>query len=635
MCGIAGFIDFNKMSTKETLIDMTDVLKHRGPDGKGYELFHDTIAHIGMGHTRLSILDLSHNGRQPMHEGDNSIYITLNGEIYNFQEIKIELKKIGYSFSSNTDTEVVLKSYMEWGVDCIQKFRGMFAFVIYDIPKRKIIFVRDRAGVKPLYYYWNKDLFLFASELKSFHKHENFEKSLNFGALSQFLEFGCITLSNTIFNKTFKVKPGHYLEFELDFKTFKEVKYWDAFDAYKNEKLNLSYDEIVVEVKNELKKSFEYRLVSDVPVGIFLSGGYDSTAVASLLQSERTDKLKTFTIGTYDKNLNEANYAKKTANIIGTDHTEFYVETNDALEIIETLPFFYDEPFFDYSSIPTILVSRLARKEVTVALSGDGGDEIFAGYERQLEMLSGSKVGNLKYMAANFLSQLGNNFKNKHFLSESLIDLLRKSDNISKKGSDKNLADSIVRGTLPNIFNSFEQKLLLKKVPKKAISIYDSINTVEVSGKLDLILGTDYKTYMVDDILVKVDRASMSTSLEAREPFLDHHIIELMAKVPSEYKIRNGVQKSILKDIVHQFVPKKYMERPKTGFAIPMADWLIGDLRYLIDYYLNETRIENQGIFDNFYIQILIKQFRDGNEKLYGKLWTLITFQMWYEKWMQ
>lgn len=635
MCGIAGFIDFNKASEKTTLIGMTDVLEHRGPDGKGYEFFHDTKANIGLGHTRLSIIDLSNNGHQPMHDGSSNYFITLNGEIYNFQEIKNELINLGYTFNSTTDTEVVIKSYMEWGINCMNKFRGMFAFVLYDIPKRKLFLVRDRAGVKPLYYYWNKGLFLFASELKSFHQHEGFERSINSGALSQFLEFGCITYSNSIFKNTFKVEPGHYLELELDSHAFKKVNYWDVLDAYKKDKLDISYNEALLEAKKNLKESFEYRLVSDVPVGIFLSGGYDSTAVASILQSERTEKLKTFTIGTFDRKLNEANYAKKTSEVIGTDHTEFYVETSDAIDIVKTLPFFYDEPFFDYSSIPTIIVSQLARKDVTVALSGDGGDEIFAGYERQKEMLSRTGQRNLKSLVAKGISTLGNQFSKNTVLKEKMIDLFRKSENISMLTGGKYGANSFVRGTLPNIFNSYEQKLLVKSKTTKVETVYDTLDSLENIDRLSKILAVDYKTYMVDDILVKVDRASMSTRLEAREPFLDHHIVEFMAQVPSEYKIKNGVQKSILKDIVHDYVPKELMERPKTGFAIPMAKWLLEDLSFLIDNYLNDSIINNQGIFDSFYIKILIKRFREGEHGLYIKLWNLIVFQMWYEKWMK
>ena len=604
MCGIAGFIDFNKTSQKDTLIRMTDVLEHRGPDGKGYEFFDDEKANIGLGHRRLSILDLSNNGHQPMHDGSSNYFITLNGEIYNFQNVKNELIKLGYTFNSTSDTEVIIKSYMEWGVNCVHMFRGMFAFVLYDIPKRKIFLVRDRAGVKPLYYYWNKGLFLFASELKSFHKHENFEKLIDSGSLNQFLEYGCITKSNSIFKDTFKVDPGHYLELELNSHTFKKVNYWDVFDAYKKNKLDISYNDALVETKKVLKESFEYRLVSDVPVGIFLSGGYDSTAVASILQSERTDKLKTFTIGTYDKKLNEANYAKKTSEVIGTDHTEFYVETNDAIDVVKNLPFFYDEPFFDYSSIPTIIVSELARKDVTVALSGDGGDEIFAGYERQKEMLANANRLNLKALAAKSVSILGNQFSKSITSNKKMINLLRKSENISQHIGSKYGDNSFVRGTLPTVFNSFEQKLLVKLKTVHNKTVYDTMDSLGDIDRLSKILAVDYKSYMVDDILVKVDRASMSTGLEAREPFLDHHIVEFMAQVPSEYKMKDGVQKSILKDIVHDYVPKELMERPKTGFAIPMAKWLLGDLSYLIDDYLNDSIIIKQGIFDSFYIRM-------------------------------
>jgi len=378
MCGVVGFIDFKKKTDKEVLKKMTDVIHHRGPDDSGYHYMMKSMATVGFGHRRLSILDLSKHGHQPM--SFDALTIVYNGEVYNFQEIKKELESDGMSFDSNSDTEVILKSFSKWGVKAVDKFVGMFAFAIFDQSTNKCYIFRDRSGIKPLYYYKKDDLFLFGSELKSFHEHPNFKKEINLDALALFLQYGYILQPNSIFKDTYKLKAGHYLEISLDKNRIEEKKYWDVYDFYTKPKLDIGENEVISECENILKKAFNYRMVSDVPVGIFLSGGYDSSIVTALIQANSSSKINTFTIGFHEKGYDEAPYAKKVADYLGTNHTEYYCTQSDAKDILPKLVDIYDEPFGDNSAISTILVSQLAKKDVSVALSADGGDEIFAGY---------------------------------------------------------------------------------------------------------------------------------------------------------------------------------------------------------------------------------------------------------------
>ena len=636
MCGITGFVDPFRNTSETVLRNMTDALIHRGPDGSGLTIRRVCNSTVGLGHRRLAILDMSNKASQPMMSNDQSTLITFNGEIYNFNEIKVDLEKAGCHFVTSSDTEVILQAYKLWGIDCLRRFRGMFAFALLDEQSSKLYLVRDRAGVKPLYYYSRNGLILFASELKSLHQHGGFEKELSTSSVSQFLEFGCITKSNTIFKNTHKIPPGNYLTIDLKSNLSELKSYWDVYDSYNKPKFDMSYTETINKAEEVLTESFELRMISDVPVGIFLSGGYDSTVVTALLQKSRDKKLKTFTIGTSDKALNEANYAKTTSDILGTDHHELYVDSQDAKNLIEKLPFFYDEPFFDYSAIPTMLVSMLARNEVTVALSGDGGDEIFAGYARHVKMLKDSNPYKLtSSILAKGVAKVANHLPTQFLKQSQVIEIFRKFDNIAPPSIIGNRKNQFVRGTLPTIFTQSEIRHLLKLKFSVANSVYSELNKLDFGDNLDRILATDYKTYMVDDILVKVDRASMSVSLEAREPFLDQRIIEFAARIPSDYKIKDGVQKSILKDIVHKYVPSEHMNRPKTGFAIPMAKWLHGDLNWLINQYLDRDTLERQGIFNYYYISFLKEKFLLGDFSIYNKIWTLICFQMWYEKWMK
>lgn len=625
MCGIVGFCDFTKKSDKKTLVKMTDVLHHRGPDDSGYSFYINDYARIGLGHRRLSVLDLSKHGHQPM--VFENLEIAYNGEVYNFKEIKNELEKFEYTFSSDSDTEVILKAYHKWGIKAVDKFIGMFSISIYNKEKQQLIFIRDRAGVKPFYYYYHNDLFLFSSELKSFHEHKGFKKEIDLDSVATFLQLGYITEPRSIFKNTVKLKAGHYLEIDLKTKRMEEHKYWDVIDFYNLPKLDISEDEAMLEIQRLLESAFEYRMVSDVPVGIFLSGGYDSSVLTALLQDGRKEKLKTFTIGFYEESYNEAPHAKKVAEHLGTDHTEYYCTEKEALDIFPKLCEIYDEPFGDSSAIPTALISKITKEKVTVSLSADGGDEIFGGYSKyfiDLEKQS-KKIQKIKTMIkAKNLNKIAS------FIQENgLINDLFFESKVAKLAYENDIE---LQKLIPYFSSPVTNEKLIKGYKYRRIESNFN-HLANLSSRLnhyDKMFALDYKTYLSDDILCKVDRASMSVSLEGREPLLDHRIIEYVSRIPFEIKIKNEDRKWLLKQITHKYIPKEIMDRPKMGFGIPMKKWLKGELREYLEVFLSkkcETVLnggELEKIKDRFY--------RDRvNPAL---VWNILIFQMWYKRWM-
>jgi asparagine synthase (glutamine-hydrolysing) len=633
MCGISGFIDYSKTSNSTILEKMNRMLAHRGPDGEGYGLYETEKATVGLGHRRLSIIDLTDGGSQP--KTFQNLHITFNGEIYNFEEVKKELEIKGHYFESHSDTEVVLHAYKEWGSVCLQKFIGMFAFVIYDQENNKVFACRDRAGVKPFFYYQKEGLFLFGSELKALLQHPNFIKEIDLDAAAAFMQFGYVPTPHCIFKNTYKLKPGHFLNFDLTQNSFKIKQYWNVYDAYNKPILKINLPEAKEETEKLLTSAFNYRMVSDVPVGVFLSGGYDSSCVTALLQKDKTEKIKTFTIGVPDAGLNEAPYAKDIAKHLGTDHTEYYCTQKEALEIVPQLPFFYDEPFADSSAIPTTLVSRIAKEKVTVALSADAGDEIFAGYNRyEYTMRYGKKLNNIpdfiRKTAAGLMNAIpADNIPvlNKKYLFHSRYEKLKM---LLKNPSNHNILISLTSQMNENDISSlFKTKII--KLP----TAFDSKELkIENYSTLSYMMAIDYQTYLLDDILQKVDRASMAVSLEGREPFLDQRVIEWAAQLPMEYKYNNGNKKFIIKEIVHKYIPKEMLDRPKMGFGIPIAAWLQKDLKQYVDKYFDETFVTNQNIFDNIEIQRIKKSFYNGKVEIAEKIWYVLMFQMWYDKWM-
>ena len=635
MCGLTGFIDFNNTSSKDILAQCTDVMNHRGPDGAGYEFFQHDHFQVGLGHRRLSIIDLSNAASQPMWY--KNFCIIFNGEMYNYAEVKADLEKLGHHFITHSDTEVMLHAWEQWGPKMIDRFIGMFVFILYDQEKKEMFCFRDRAGVKPFYYYWHNGLFLFASELKSFHKHPMFKKEINPQAVHQFFQYGYILAPLSIFKHTHKLIPGHYLKFTAKEKAFSINKYWDVYDAYNKPKLDISEEEAQKHIEALMISACKYRMVADVPVGVFLSGGYDSTAVTALLQSHQQEKVKTYTIGFYEDDHNEAVYAKKVADYLKTDHTEHYCTTKEAQEIIPGIPYFCDEPFGDSSIIPTTLVSQLARKEVTVALSADAGDEIFAGYAKypiamdlikkinafpQFAKKPAGKI--LKYVPDSVLVKLTGN-------TGAAIKKQRLADILQKNMSMPRIADIL----LSQVYSNEQMSEMLKEKVERAISFLDSEKMLNDSlGDLDKLLAIDYKTYLPDDILVKVDRAGMSTSLEGREPLLDHRIIEFVAQLPEQLKMKGTNKKYLLKKIVHEYVPKEMMERPKMGFGVPVFNWLRNELRYYADEYLSEKAFAKHGLFNKEAVDHIMNNFYKGDRNYNSLFWYLLMFQMWYKQWM-
>lgn len=636
MCGITGFIDrtgnHQDKDGRKIIRQMTDTLYHRGPDGGSTEILDLQTVQIGLGHRRLAIIDLTDHGKQPMMFQD--LWITFNGEIYNYQEIKKELTNLGHNFTGNSDTEMILHAFTEWGEKCLDRFIGMFAFVIINIREQKVFAARDRAGVKPFFYYHKNGLFLYASELKAFHEHPGFSKVIDPSAVAAFMQYGNVPTPHCIFTDCLKLKPGHFLTYDIKNDRVETTQYWNLYDCYNKPKLELSFNEALNQTEELLTNAFNYRMVADVPVGVFLSGGYDSVSVTSLLQKDRTERLKTYTIAVPDIGLNEAPYAKEIAQHLGTDHTEINCTQQEAIDLIPNLPHAYDEPFGDSSAIPTTLVSLMAKKHVTVALSADGGDEIFAGYNRyDYLMRHGKKIANLpspfrksiagmmEMVPADKIPVLKNKY-NFHNRYEKLKGILR---------------DPSPEKIMQSLTWQFEPERLNELMAQKFDLLETAYSSKELKKEyytpLSYMMAIDYTTYMLDDILQKVDRATMTASLEGREPFMDQRIIEFAARLPDEYKYHQGIKKYILREVVHRHVPKEMMDRPKMGFAIPIADWLRTDLRDLLETYLSEDRIKKEGFFQWDYVSKLKTQFLLGKKEFDLKIWYLLMFEMWMEKW--
>lgn len=632
MCGIAGFIDFSHKSDDDVLKKMSLCLSHRGPDGEGIWSYRNEEASIGFGHLRLSIIDLSTAANQPMHF--DGLHVMFNGEIYNYNEIRDELIGKRHEFKTHSDTEVILHSWREWGIAAIHRWHGMFAIVMYDEKSNQVTCIRDRAGVKPLNYYESPDLFLFASELKSIMVHPAFRKEIDHNAVASYLQFGYVSHPHSIFKGVKKLSPGHMLQINLSTRAKNITQYWNVYDAYNKPKLNISLPEAINETEKVLEKAFQYRMVADVPVGVFLSGGYDSSCVTALLQKNSAEKIKTFTIGTTDNKLDEAPFAKQIAAHLGTDHTEYYCTAKEALDIIPELSFYYDEPFADSSAIPTILVSRMARKKVTVALSADAGDEIFAGYNRY----------DYLYRFSDRIQSIPKPIRKvavaaMESISSEKIPYLRSKRNFhSRYDKFKNLLNDPsplqLMKNLNLVFTSSAISKLFRNNVQELKTLHTSTELHDSSDALAYMMAVDYQTYMVDDILQKVDRATMSVSLEGREPFLDQDIIEWAAQLPSDYKYHKGQKKYILKQIVHRYIPQEMMERPKMGFGIPMEQWLTDELKPLVEEYLSEEKLKQHQLFNAEEVKQLVKDFQNGRTEKYLKVWHLLVFQMWYSRWM-
>lgn len=626
MCRIVGYWDqlgVNSDNSQNIICSMRDTMITGGPDDAGYYL--DSQHNLAFGHRRLSIIDLSQSGHQPMIDTDTQRVIIFNGEIYNFKEIQKELEQFGYIFRSTSDTEVILKAYDKWGIHCVNKFRGMWAFAIWDKLKEQLILCRDRVGVKPLYYYYCNGLFMFASELKAFYKYPKFQKNINLDALSLYFQYGYIPAPYSIFNNTKKLEPGCYLTITSNGQ-IQTSYYWNMEDYYikgANEYahwLKQGLARTQDDLEQVLIDSFKLRLVSDVPVGIFLSGGIDSSLVTAILQKQVNYKLKTFTIGFQDKRFNEANYAKQVAEYIGTEHHELYCTPRDLTDLIDTMAYAYDEPFGDSSAIPTLLLSKFASKHVKVALSADGGDEQFFGYNAYSQYLSILKFKSL-------FASIGQISKYNGLVS--ILNMLCREHRVQK------ILKILNTISLIDVYSLLGQYFLDADVDKLLLNENHVVNhSITYNSTIDIknqVMLKDIKTYLPDDILVKTDRASMAFGLESREPLLDNKILEYSAQLPFNYKYKNNCKKYILKNILYKYIPKALVNRPKTGFGVPIETWFKEDLKPLLLEYLNPNHISKEKVLNSNYIEFLTNQYYNGNLTNFNKLWLIFSFEKWKE----
>jgi len=624
MCGIAGIFRKSGDLCRDELVTMTRSLAHRGPDDEGCKIMGTPHGPVGFGHTRLSILDLSDAGAQPMRF--ENFMITYNGEVYNFREIRSDLEVKGYSFTSDTDTEVVLKAVHCWGVQAVDRFTGMFAFAILDTHSGKLRIFRDRVGVKPLYYYQTSSEFVFGSELRVFSAVDRLDRSIDPQALYLFMQYGYLPGSYTIFDKVRKLLPGHYAEYDLSAGTFTIIRYWSLIDQY-SEPVDISMTEASDELETLLTDAFRYRLISDVPVGIFLSGGFDSGCLAALLSASGAD-IKTYTMGFHEKEYDESADARAIADYLGVSHTRFICTMNDAKSLIPELPEIYDEPFGDSSALPTVLLSRLVRQEIKVALSADGGDELFGGYSRYPSMLGHwRRTRNwsllarpaLSIMNSAWLSSSGVGFGRWGLLGRKLLGIA---------------ANTGIEGGYAELTKRTPNESLARLMPfARRVELTDELDIPLKREDLDILTAVDSQTYLPDDVLVKVDRASMSQGLEAREPFLDQRIIQFAARLPVSSKLKDGKGKQILREIVYRHLPRAMMDRPKMGFGVPVLDWLRSDLRDLVTDILAPSSLSAAGFYNVPLVNRRIDAFLKGTVGDHEWIWFLLVFEMWRRRW--
>ena len=645
MCGLAGWIDLLARSSNEELNRgaerMIGPLLHRGPDSSG--IWTDQRFGIAFGHRRLAIIDLSAEGHQPMHSRSGRFAFILNGEIYNFQDIREELLALGHSFRGHSDTEVLLAGFEQWGVKAsIERAVGMFALAVWDRETAKLILARDRAGEKPLYFGKLGDRFYFGSELKALEGHPDFRAEVSWPALSSYLRHGYVPGPLSIFEGVSKLQPGH-----LATLSYAEGKGWSAPEIQPYWALqpgvdpryeSASDEEVVDETESALLRSVRGQMISDVPLGAFLSGGIDSSLIAALMQKQSGTPVQTFSIGFWEEQYNEAEQAKAVARHLGTSHEEWYVTPEDAMGVIPLLPQMYDEPFADSSQIPTHLVSKLARKKVTVSLSGDAGDELFGGYNRYAWVPSiWSKISKvprpLRGAAASAALALSPDAWNRIYGSVPKSVLPGKLQMRLPGDKLHKLADVFgcrspaeMHHRLMSIVKA-PSELLARPVDDQAWA--HPYGGDESLGFETRMMAYDFHTYLPEDILAKVDRAAMAVSLETRVPFLDHRVAELAFSLPDRFKIRNGKTKWVLREILARHVPKSLYQRPKMGFQLPLDRWLRGPLRPWAEELLSPARLKNEGFFQADAVQRKWQEHLSGRRNLQGELWTILMFQAW------
>ena len=613
MCGICGFISKREISV-EKLVEMNNTMYHRGPNDSGEIIMQREGYSVGLAHRRLSILDLSVAGHQPMNSKDDMVTIVFNGEIYNFNELKKEITD--YHFVSTCDTEVIIAAYLKWGIKAIEKFNGMFAIGIYDKRLDKLFLCRDRIGKKPLYYWCDGDNIVFASELKPIMKSPGFIPVLNKKVIGKFIFHQYILAPQTIFENVYKVCPGEIVSFSKG--SIEKTKYWGV----KGTTCSISYPDAKLELKEMLVESCRKRMISDVPIGVFLSGGIDSSLIAAIARS-LDGNIKTFSIGFNDEKYNEAQYAKEISKHLGTVHKELYLDESSLFDFLKDLSYYYDEPLADNSQISTMAVSKLAKEDVTVVLSGDGGDELFCGYDSYVDIINNKKNIKLATAMKIFLDFTG--IKNNKLIRSMLPNNLNGFVDTYRK----ELGNQFWLG----YYESLLRDLLIEET-------YSDLNFNEISFTKNDVFNkmlNDQLTYIPDDILCKVDRASMKYSQEVRCPLLDYKIVEFANSLPFEYKY-NGTKKRILKDIVYEYIPNELLDRPKMGFAIPTEKWLKSKLKDRVRGFADINRLKNQGIFNPVNMNKFIEDYFNGtmapqlvnldNTRI---VWSFYVLQDWLE----
>ena len=622
MCGIAGFVGKGSVNDIES---MRSAIEHRGPDANGI-YYKDGV---GLAHTRLSIIDVSSSGNQPMWNEDMTAAIVFNGEIYNFRELKEELfLEKSRVFKSKTDTEVILSLYDQYGEKCFEKLNGMFAIAIYDFRLNKLILARDRFGKKPLYWGIFDGTLMFGSELKALFKHPLFKKEIDLKSLNKYLTYEYVPTPDSIFKGVHKLEPASYMSFSGG--EIKKKIFWNtAFDTK-----NISIPQALNILEDELEKSVKRRMVSDVPLGIFLSGGIDGSAVAYYAQKNSKEKIKTFSIGFKEKTFDESGYAKQVSDFLGTEHHSKILSAEDLLEVIPRIGEVLDEPIADAAVIPTLVLSEFAKEQVTVVLGGNGGDELFAGYPTFQAEKFASLYSIIPTFIQNFIGRIVSfmpvddtyfsfRFKAKKFTEGFWVDKKYRHQTwiggFTKKDREK-LFRKEVWDELKNV-NEYEE-------------IDNYFKEVESASWGNKLLHLYQRTYLMDEVMAQVDRASMFHALEVRAPFLDFVLADFVNSLPYSYKIKGFTTKYILKKLMKGKLPQNIIDRPKKGFGIPLTSWLKNELKGFCNEVLNEKDIKVGGFFDFDYVRTLKEDHFSGKEDNRKLLWTLLVFQLWYKKWM-
>ncbi|MGP9831187.1 asparagine synthase (glutamine-hydrolyzing) [Marinobacter sp. NSM] len=638
MCGFAGFVSTKPFAGAEVVLEqMGRAIEHRGPDAAG--VWFDHSLSLGLSHRRLSIIDLSEFGAQPMASESGRFVIAFNGEIYNFRLLRKELEAKGAIFRGHSDTEVMLAAFEAWGVEAaLQRLSGMFAFALVDNRFRKLYLARDRMGEKPLYYGWQGESLLFGSELRALRQHPAWQGAIDTSVLPALLRHNVIPAPRTIHQGICKLPPASYVCLDLDHPQSGQLpdpqRYWMLETSFK-EHSGYTLESAADELERLLKQSISDQMVSDVPLGAFLSGGIDSSTVVGIMQSLASQPVRTFSIGFHEKGFNEAEHAAAVAKHLGTEHTELYVTEREARNLVPEIPAIYDEPFADSSQIPTYLVSQMTRKHVTVALSGDGGDELFCGYTRYPGMLGAwnkrsSIISHLKRIAcslppglsARLIRAIVSSQKSRSL--EAIQYQLRRIQSIA---GARDLSDFYRR----SVSLWPDPAMALKDAGEYNYGLNRTLAEGIPDNTLKTLMWRDLNWYLPDDILTKVDRAAMACSLETRIPMLDPAIVSFALGLPEELNLQGGVGKQVLRTVLYRYVPKHLIDRPKQGFAVPVAAWLRGGLLEWAEELLAEHRLNDQGYWHTKRIRWLWEEHLSGREDYSFELWGILMFQAWFD----